>query len=185
MYISRLPVRSRSGVYGAHKKVYDAVGRNARPVWRRFDDVALIVARAPGEGCETKVYDPRVGAGQHLRFDLLAQVTVDRDGKRRDPVLEARIAEPASRYDDISRDIGTAWLQRREEAAGFRAEELHTTEYDVLDFVRPQDRRHVRLGVIRFTGILRCVDPERMRRTLLSGLGHGKAWGCGLLLVAR
>jgi CRISPR system Cascade subunit CasE len=76
-------------------------------------------------------------------------------------------------------------LRRREESAGFRAEELHTTEYDVLDFVRPQDRRHVRLGVIRFTGILRCLDSDRMRRTLLSGLGHGKAWGCGLLLVAR
>jgi CRISPR system Cascade subunit CasE len=143
------------------------------------------VARAPGADCEAKVYDPRISAGQRLRFDLMAQVTVDRDGKRRDPVLEARIAEPASRYDEIAQDLGTDWLRRREESAGFRAEELHTTEYDVLDFVRPQDRRHVRLGVIRFTGILRCLDSDRMRRTLLSGLGHGKAWGCGLLLVAR
>lgn len=185
VYISRLPVRPATGVYGTHKRVYEAVGRNARPIWRRFDDVALVVASAPGAGCETKVYDPRIGAGQRLRFDLLAQVTVDRDGKRRDPVLEARLADPAKHYDDIAREVGTDWLRRREEIAGFRAEELHATEYDVMDFVRPQDRRGVRLGVIRFTGVLRCVDSERMRKTLLFGMGHGKAWGCGLLLVAR
>lgn len=185
VYISRLPVRSSAGVYGTHKKVYEAVGRQARPIWRRFDDVALVVARAPGAGCETKVYDPRVGIGQRLHFDLMAQVTVDRDGKRRDPVLEARLADPFKHYGDIAREVGTAWLRRREETAGFRAEALHTIEYDVLNFVRPQERRNVRLGVIRFTGVLRCVDSERMRRTLMSGIGHGKAWGCGLLLVAR
>lgn len=185
VYISRLPVSSSVGVYGAHRRVYEAVGRNARPLWRRFEDVALVVATAPGAGCEAKFYDPRIGTGQRLRFDLMAQVTVDRDGKRRDPVLEARLANPAKRYEDIAREVGTAWLRRREAIAGFRAEVFHATEYDVLSFVRPQDGRNVRLGVIRFRGVLRCVDPERMRRTLLSGIGHGKAWGCGLLLVAR
>lgn len=184
-YISRLPVRPGTGVYGTHKRVYEAVERTARPIWRRFDDVVLVVARAPAVGCESKVYDPRIGTGQRLRFDLMAQVTVDRDGKRRDPVLEVRLADPSKHYDDIAREVGTAWLRRREETAGFRAEELHATEYDVLDFVRPQDRRHVRIGVIRFTGVLRCLDPDRMRQTLLAGMGHGKAWGCGLLLVAR
>lgn len=67
-------------------------------------------------------------------------------------------------------------------------------------FVRVSDRRDVGFGRRRpgaesrdrvqlrtalFDGLLRVTDREAFRDTLVNGLGRGKAYGCGLLTVAR
>jgi len=40
------------------------------------------------------------------------------------------------------------------------------------------------LTTARFDGVLRVTDPDRLRRALTHGIGHGKAFGCGLLTLA-
>lgn len=40
------------------------------------------------------------------------------------------------------------------------------------------------LSTATFDGALRVTDPEQARRTLLQGVGPGKAYGCGLLTLA-
>ena len=43
----------------------------------------------------------------------------------------------------------------------------------------------VTLRTARFTGSLRITDADAFRRTLTSGFGRGRAYGCGLLTIAR
>jgi CRISPR system Cascade subunit CasE len=58
----------------------------------------------------------------------------------------------------------------------------------VLRFPRTTDtgpRRDVHLRTATYDGLLDVTDPDALRRTLTGGIGHGKAYGCGLLTLAR
>jgi CRISPR system Cascade subunit CasE len=43
----------------------------------------------------------------------------------------------------------------------------------------------VNLAVATFDGLLEVADADLLRRTLVSGLGPAKAYGCGLMTLAR
>ena len=42
----------------------------------------------------------------------------------------------------------------------------------------------VTLTTATYDGALDIVDADAFRRTLTRGIGHGKAYGCGLLTIA-
>lgn len=50
---------------------------------------------------------------------------------------------------------------------------------------RPGQSNRVTLATATFEGHLRVTDPQRFRESLVQGLGRGKAYGCGLLTIAR
>jgi CRISPR system Cascade subunit CasE len=39
------------------------------------------------------------------------------------------------------------------------------------------------LSVAELSGVLQVTDPEALMRTLTHGLGHGRSFGLGLLLL--
>ena len=39
------------------------------------------------------------------------------------------------------------------------------------------------LSVVTFEGILKVTDRDAFRRSMVSGIGRAKAYGCGLLTV--
>ena len=41
----------------------------------------------------------------------------------------------------------------------------------------------LRFSTVDFSGSRRVVDPAVLRTALFSGVGHAKAFGCGLLLI--
>jgi len=43
----------------------------------------------------------------------------------------------------------------------------------------------VTLVTVTYDGLLEVTDPDALRRTLTRGLGRAKAYGCGLLTLAR
>jgi CRISPR system Cascade subunit CasE len=47
------------------------------------------------------------------------------------------------------------------------------------------ERQHVTLGSADISGKLEIIDPDAFRRALLNGIGHGRAFGLGLMLVQR
>lgn len=50
----------------------------------------------------------------------------------------------------------------------------------------PADRgRHVTIASADFEGILRVRDAELLRQALVEGIGRAKAYGCGLMTLAR
>lgn len=59
---------------------------------------------------------------------------------------------------------------------------LTVSERSTLRF--PRNGKTVTLGTARFDGALEVVDVDLLRRALVSGVGRGKAYGCGLLTLA-
>lgn len=119
---------------------------------------------------ETKTLSPEqlFPAGQRCRFRLFANPTVTRAGKRLGLVGD---------------DAQLAWLHRQGKSHGFELEAAVVTGSDIL---KPRKEDAV-LSLQRacYEGILQVTDAERLKAALAAGIGPGKAFGCGLLSLAR
>lgn len=149
----------------------------------------------------TRDYAPDIAAGTRLSFELRANPTVrhGRDGKskRHDVVMEAKkqllAAQGLSRWADwnddtrpalysIVQESCSAWLTRRGEAMGFSVDgnSLVAEAYE-----QHEDRadRRLQFTTVDFGGQLTVTDGKAFATALVGGIGHAKAFGCGLLLV--
>ncbi len=90
---------------------------------------------------------------------------------------------------------GRAWLERTGERCGFRipphatdegeVEALRVDGYRVLRPPRARRSDQMRVAVIDFEGFLTVTDPDLFVASLARGIGRAKAYGCGLMLIAR
>ncbi|PJK08196.1 type I-E CRISPR-associated protein Cas6/Cse3/CasE [Lysobacteraceae bacterium NML120232] len=109
--------------------------------------------------------------GQRCRFRLLANPTVSRAGKRLGLVGD---------------DAQLAWLGRQGQRCGFTLESAQVTASDVLHVRKARaDKDPISLQRVCFEGVLRVADAVQLKDALVSGIGPGKAFGCGLLSLAR
>jgi CRISPR system Cascade subunit CasE len=71
-------------------------------------------------------------------------------------------------------------------SVGADAESANATipEREHLSFRRGGSERPVTLDTATFQGVLTVTDATLLRRSLLEGIGSGKAYGCGLLTLA-
>jgi CRISPR system Cascade subunit CasE len=158
---------------------------------------------------KTRAYAPQLGVGERLLFELRANPTVrhGRDGKskRHDVVMDAkrqlltgrglkRWAElgvevnsaddvrPAP-YDLVQQRCG-AWLSRQGERHGFA---IDADALRVEGYQQHEERkdRQLQFSTVDFSGELAVTDPVLFCAALAGGIGHAKAFGCGLLLVRR
>jgi CRISPR system Cascade subunit CasE len=154
----------------------------------------------PGWQIETKAYELRIEAGTRLRFDLRANPVVTRtvNGKsvRHDVVMHEKKRLLAQRelshwtdvphsdrpaaYDLIHRAC-TAWLQARAPRLGF---EVEAEAISVDGYQRQAEKSgSLRFSTVNFSGLLTVRDAQAFATALCEGIGHAKAFGCGLLLV--
>lgn len=83
-----------------------------------------------------------------------------------------------------------AWLQRKGDQHGFRVLQVQVSRNDLLKQAGAihDDKGNVhdlKLFSVQFDGVLQVVDAERLIQTIGAGIGSGKAFGFGLLSVAR
>lgn len=131
---------------------------------------------------EVKPYDAfmnRLAAGQRWQFRLRANPvrssTREREGER----SRGRL------YNHVTLDQQRAWLVERAEAHGFAVEE---NAFDVVHSQWHKFRKgggEVSLLAVTFEGRLTISDPALFRELLAGGIGRGKAYGCGLMTIAR
>lgn len=151
---------------------------------------------------QTKTFDPgRISTNTELRFFLRANPTVDRkgyaSGKQRvgvgiNPALTfERMGRPdeapttAREIAEWRRDALLGWLDRKAEHSGFQIESAEPgpiVERRVVRNVKKKTRP-MTFHEVEFTGTLRVTDQEAFTRTCAHGLGRGKAFGYGLLMV--
>jgi len=157
--------------------------------------------------CESKIVDPgRVPTETPLRFFLRANPTVARrgyrDGKTRrvavgtnpklvfrqmgQPELTPTSSEDVARWRD--EELKT-WLRRQGERNGFRVE-LDTVQSGPIvekRLVRTENGqpkgKPMIFHEVEFTGVLRITDVDEFRVGWSKGLGRGKAFGYGLLMI--
>jgi CRISPR system Cascade subunit CasE len=81
------------------------------------------------------------------------------------------------------------WLLSRSKLAGFTVPVGELGESDVIVHNRMthtfrRQNGKVTIQSATYDGRLEVADPDALRRTLTLGLGHAKAYGCGLLTLA-
>lgn len=175
----------------------------SRPSWEHL----IEQAGWPGSDdpqATVKAYQPlldQVTLGRQFAFRLHAN-TVGSTKKpvKPSPAQQDRLA--ASGKDDKKprglrvphRTAGyqLTWLHDRLERWGFRplTGDHGPTAYLVarqrLSFDKRDDEhtRHVTLETGTFEGLIEIIDPQSARRSLLDGVGPGKAYGLGLITLA-
>lgn len=143
----------------------------------------------------SKDFRPKLQAGQQLQFAVRLNPTRSermhgeprKRGKRQDLVI-SRLHElgvplrqrAAERHRIVHEEL-PQWLRSRSRGRGFEIESCAVTHYDVLRLRK--DEQEVTLSVADFFGCLRVTDPNALDETLRQGLGHGRSFGLGLLLL--
>lgn len=82
---------------------------------------------------------------------------------------------------DLVRRTCSHWLQTRGERLGIAVD---GASLGVEGYEQHRGKQgELRLSSVDFSGRFEVVDPQALRRALYGGVGHAKAFGCGLLLV--
>ena len=159
------------------------------------------VAPSPHWQVQSKPYAPMLTVGARLAFDLRANPVVttrNAEGKaaRHDVVMQEKTRllkeQQRARWADwpaadrpplpelVQRCCGH-WLQARAERLGIQ---LNSDAISVEGYEQHGGKSGaLRFSTVDFSGTLQVADPQALRLALLSGVGHAKAFGCGLLLV--
>jgi CRISPR system Cascade subunit CasE len=123
----------------------------------------------------------RLHTGQRWAFRLTAN-----------PVRNGRLPHRVTthRVGHVTVEQQRQWLLDRASRAGFQITPTGTGQPDLTIHRRHTHTFHrgqqpVTLRVATYDGQLEVTDPDALRSTLTAGLGHAKAYGCGLLTLAH
>jgi CRISPR system Cascade subunit CasE len=208
MYLSRLKLnpslrKTRElliNPYTLHQAVYRAfpdreLGGPGRVLYRvdqsqRFGIVSLLVQseKAPDwnkvdfltecilKEAECKTFSPYLINGQHLYFHLRANPTVKR---------QAEGKKNGFRMGLLREEDQIKWLQRKAEESGFTIVTCQAKPEGIIQDERGQGvKSTLRHYAVRFTGMLKVLDPGIFTAALYDGIGPAKGFGFGLLSVA-
>lgn len=135
---------------------------------------------------ETKNYEllmDRIEANQRWHFRLRANpvhcVKTDEGLRTQEPAKRGKI------YAHVTARQQERWLLERAEKHGFILQEgiFRVVQQETCQFLR--QRKPVTLGIATFEGILEVGDATLFKSALVCGIGRAKAYGCGLLTIAR
>ncbi|WIM67717.1 type I-E CRISPR-associated protein Cas6/Cse3/CasE [Corynebacterium breve] len=120
----------------------------------------------------------RLMAGQRYSFRLTANPTrtvTDANGKKR-------------RKAEVGVNNQRRWLLQRQEQLGAIFPEVDgeaaVNVVESRNLVFPKKGRKVTVVAVTYQGVLEVTDPEQLRKTLTTGIGKARAYGCGLLTLA-
>jgi len=161
-----------------------------KPNWSVFNAKEVVVRGPKGFPLVTKGV-PLFHEGQILRFRLLANPTVCREGKR---------------YGLLKESDQVAWLERKGRQNGFTLVELPSGPNWINPFGNDDSvRREVRVVkrgytsgrkpesaksetirhlAVQYDGVLRVIHPQVFSEAVRRGIGAGKGFGFGLLSLA-
>ena len=128
---------------------------------------------------QTKPYDvfleSIVKENSLLRFRTTINPTIKKNGKRVPLNANRTENQPYCASD---------WLNDRLSVNGAKLVKCILTRYD-LHKIHANEKKTVTLVSAEYDGYLRVKDVAGFRHILTDGLGHGKAYGCGLVSVMR
>lgn len=136
---------------------------------------------------QTSAYGPfldRLAPGQRWIFRLVGNPVRSVPGRRD---TRGRIMP------HVTAEQQCAWLLERADRHGFAVPggedgpQLRVTRRERVAFTRADDEQRRRATITRaqYDGILEVRDPELFRTALVHGIGRAKAYGCGLMTLAR
>ncbi len=149
---------------------------------------------------ETRPYQPKLANGERLSFSLRVNPVItrkDESGRthRHDIVMnhkkEMKYKElPSDKRPGLAaliQEAGVKWLSERKTKCGFDFDEqsIIVERYDQHQAYKQGNKSAIQYSSMDFTGFLEVTDSDLFTKTLMSGVGPAKAFGCGLMLVRR
>lgn len=135
-------------------------------------------ATRPGEIADYSRFLGQLKTGQEWAFRLTANPvrSLPAEGKKRGKVVP-----------HVTVEQQLSWLEQQASKNGFDVIDASVTRRRDLSFEKGTGnaRRRVTLRVAQFDGQLRVTDADQLRRALTQGIGRARAYGCGLLTLAR
>lgn len=121
---------------------------------------------------KVKEFVPKFRAGYSLRFRLRANPIVTREGKRYGLIRDVSLRE---------------WLSKKEQNLGARFKSMTVIDegYIMGNKQNKSSQHRLSLKIARFEGMLEVIDPVAFSETVEVGIGPAKAFGCGLLSLAK
>jgi CRISPR system Cascade subunit CasE len=120
--------------------------------------------------------------GQRLRFMLVAnpvKMINDEGGRKNAEGAPKKCRVPLVRDEDQR-----AWIERKfQDAASL--ESLVIDSVFPLRFRKSREDRAGKIQPVNFQGVLSVKEPESLAELVQTGVGPAKAFGCGLLSLAR
>lgn len=162
-----------------HAVVSAATSGSSRPLWRLDGDRLYIVSdQLDTDRLEARLGKPVISTldyrpfldnlqnGETRRFALTATPVVSKDGKR------TPLRTPTGMHQ---------WAERKLTQAGARLDALDILDVHATRFNR--QGRKLTFHTVEYTGVFTVTDRDKLTQTMLSGIGHGKAYGLGLMLL--
>lgn len=130
-------------------------------------------------------YDLQLQNGQRLRFRLRANpIKTIKDNRKGTVEKKGKTYTKTVRVPLLHEEQQQAWLERKlNDCASL--ESLLIQPESVLYFRKSKENRSGKIQPVLFDGILTITDAKGFLDQLQQGIGPAKAFGCGLLTVAR
>lgn len=214
-FIHQLKRTFSGNLFWEHQMIWDVFNNSPEQtrdfLYRREDTPGklpfyyLLSARRPEISnleleIQTKPFKPDLQQGDRLHFSLRSNAVVtrkvaDNSKKRiRRDIIEAKVDEYKHRFPNptdrpspaiIHQEAAQAWLERQGKTHGFSPGEFFVENHSFHTVRKPRDTNARQFTSLDFHGHLTVDNPQQVIKTIQSGLGRSKAFGCGLLLVKR
>lgn len=193
-------------VFRVEREVTDAPSRSIlllsdlQPDWNyAFQNAGVLL----GGPCQCREYSPAFSVGALLRFRILVNPTQ----KSREHRKPSNAADATGRPKDQGKRVALTWAEgqapgdvilpwfakkgmvqedngKPKRGGGFDIEHAELVTLGWLNAYRKRDDAALRFRTALIEGVLRVTDLEQFSKAIFSGIGHGKAFGFGLLSVA-
>ncbi len=147
---------------------------------------------------EIKDYHPVISVGQRLDFSLRANPVIAKKVEGRKNSIHHDVWMNAKREGkkkglnptelfSFIEEHTKMWLVERAERCGFSLDNISFTVdgYMQHHFYKKKKESPITFNSIDYKGILKVADVKQFEKTLFSGVGRSKSFGCGLMLVKR
>jgi CRISPR system Cascade subunit CasE len=177
-----------------------------KPDWDyAFHNAGYLLAAPP----QIRPFDPCFSEGQQLRFRIRANLskkikrstggvdlTKAREGRDRMGRMKAQSKRVALTWDKgrNPQDAIREWFAAKGSQGGFRLEAFRALQIGWVAGNRPSSGapglgcdspgHHMKFRCALLEGTLTVTNEAKFRETILRGIGHGKAFGLGLLSVS-
>ncbi|EEX6618662.1 type I-E CRISPR-associated protein Cas6/Cse3/CasE [Escherichia coli] len=136
---------------------------------------------------ECRSFAPELCTGQQLCFNLRANPTICKAGKRHDLLMEAkRQVRGQAEGSDVwlhQQQAALDWLAAQGERSGFTLLDTSVDAYRQQQLRRENSRQLIQFSSVDYTGMLTVTDPGLFVQRLSQGYGTSRAFGCGLMLI--
>jgi CRISPR system Cascade subunit CasE len=130
-----------------------------------------------------------LSVGDRLIWSIRVNATIKVGSQRHDVVMHARRGGDQAHWDDIAQRTVPPWMETKLAAAGLEAPALAmmVEAYTRRRFAHdPRSRgQAVTIATTDLRGTGTVTNSDALRAALLAGIGSGRAYGCGMLLIRR